>query len=169
MFAWLSTGRLRTTLHRTQGIRGQCPALAQSEDFPIGSHLVTPRLGFTHHGIYVGDGRVVHYGSITRCVPGGPVEEASLERFAQRHPVSVRTRPASRVEGEEVARRARSRVGENAYRLFSNNCEHFCEWCLHGQQRSYQVEHVLFIPLLRRIGASLRERLRPGSALLARE
>jgi Lecithin retinol acyltransferase len=27
----------------------------------------------------------------------------------------------------EVMRRARSRLGEDRYRLLSNNCEHFCE------------------------------------------
>ena len=28
--------------------------LAAGEEPALGSHLVTPRLGFTHHGIYVG-------------------------------------------------------------------------------------------------------------------
>ena len=143
--------------------------LAGCEDFPVGAHLVTPRFGFTHHGIYAGNGRVVHYGSVTHGLPGGPVEEVSLERFAQGHRVTVKALPGSPPEGEEVIRRARSRVGENAYRLFSNNCEHFCEWCLYGQQRSYQVEHVLLIPLLKRLALAARERWRPGFALLARE
>jgi hypothetical protein len=32
--------------------------------------------------------------------------------------------------------RARSRAGENCYRLLTNNnCEHFCEWCLRGKAR----------------------------------
>jgi hypothetical protein len=31
-------------------------------------------------------------------------------------------------------------VGEDRYRLLTNNCEHFCEWCLHGTARSFQVE-----------------------------
>jgi Lecithin retinol acyltransferase len=39
----------------------------------------------------------------------------------------------------EVIQRARSRVGERRYRLLTNNYEHFGEWCLNGQQRSYQV------------------------------
>jgi hypothetical protein len=47
---------------------------------------------------------------------------------------------------DEIIRRARSRVGENHYRIFSNNCEHFCEWCLRGQHRSYQVEAWLSAP-----------------------
>jgi hypothetical protein len=55
-----------------------------------------------------------------------------------------------------VIRRARSRIGENGYRLLSNNCEHFCEWCLHGEPRSEQVERALVLPrrLARRISAA---------------
>jgi hypothetical protein len=34
-------------------------------------------------------------------------------------------------------------VGEDCYRLLTNNCEHFCEWCLRGEHRSYQVEALL--------------------------
>jgi hypothetical protein len=41
---------------------------------------------------------------------------------------------------EEVVRRARLRLGENRCRLLTNNCEHFCEWCIRGQPRSYQVD-----------------------------
>ena len=35
-------------------------ALHQAQ-IPLGAHLVTPRCGYTHHGIHVGDGQVVHY------------------------------------------------------------------------------------------------------------
>lgn len=51
-----------------------------------------------------------------------------------------------RFEREEVIRRARSRIGENRYRLLSNNCEHFCEWCLRGEHRSEQVERIFALP-----------------------
>jgi len=38
------------------------------------------------------------------------------------------------------------------YRLLTNNCEHFCNWCLSGVSRSAQVEGRLQLPL-RIIGA----------------
>jgi hypothetical protein len=38
--------------------------------------------------------------------------------------------------------RARSRLGENRYDIFRNNCEHFCEWCLSGVSRSRQLESL---------------------------
>jgi hypothetical protein len=42
--------------------------------------------------------------------------------------------------------RARSRLGEKRYRLFTNNCEHFAEWCLHDVGRSFQAETALAYP-----------------------
>jgi hypothetical protein len=123
--------------------------LAGDEEPALGAHLVTPRVGFAHHGIYVGAGRVVHYGSFAYGWQRRPVEEVSLARFAHGRSVWVRPHVAMEFDGEQVVRRARSRLGESAYRLFTNNCEHFCEWCLHGEHRSYQVEGLL--ALLRRV------------------
>jgi hypothetical protein len=48
-------------------------------------------------------------------------------------------------------------LGEDRYRILSNNCEHFCEWCLRDERRSYQVESLLALPrrLLRVSGDAL--------------
>ena len=43
----------------------------------------------------------------------------------------------------EVVHRARSRLGEDRYHVLRNNCEHFCEWCVRGQNRSYQVDALV--------------------------
>lgn len=116
--------------------------LADGEEPPLGAHLITPRLGFVHHGIYVGDGRVVHCGGVSGMLPGGPVEEVSLWDFSRGRPVAVRGGEPAPFAAQVVVERARSRLGENHYRLFSNNCEHFCEWCLRDRERSYQVERL---------------------------
>ena len=91
-------------------------------------------------GIYVGGGNVVHYSGYQHGLRKGPVEEISLESFRGSHPLWIKSNPSARFEGPNVVWRARSRLGENCYRLLTNNCEHFCEWCLFGEQRSYQVE-----------------------------
>jgi hypothetical protein len=36
--------------------------------------------------------------------------------------------------------RARARLGEDRYNVLTNNCEHFCEWCVRGEPRSDQVD-----------------------------
>jgi len=146
----------RSRLH--VGLRPNDRRLAQGEEPALGSHLVTPRLGFAHHGIYVGRGKVVHYGALVRGLHGGPVEEVSLVRFAHAHPIWVRSDGTVRFEHEEVIRRARSRIGENSYHLLSNNCEHFCEWCLSGESRSEQVER--YVGAARAMFATLARRLR---------
>jgi hypothetical protein len=128
------------------GLRRSDRLLVSEQEPPLGSHLVTPRRGFSHHGIYVGRGNVVHYKSAAHGFCRGPVEEVSLARFALGRAIWVRIHVTPRFDGAEVARRARSRVGEDRYRLLSNNCEHFSEWCLQDEQRSYQVERLLSLP-----------------------
>src|SRR6516165_1085226 len=130
----------------TRCARGLCTRdrlLAANEEPPLGAHLITPRFAYAHHGVYVGAGAVVHYAALASHWRRGPVEEVSLSRFAQRHPVWVRPTGPDALRCEEIVRRARSRLGENRYRLLSNNCEHFSEWCVNGEHRSPQVDRLL--------------------------
>ena len=135
----------------SSGRRDPCPGAGASvpcaADLPLGAHLVTVRRGYRHHGIHVGAGRVIHYAGLSGLWCRGPVEEVSLERFARGRPVSVKTSADARHAGAEVVRRARSRLGEDRYRITTNNCEHFCEWCIHGTARSAQVDDLLERPL----------------------
>jgi Lecithin retinol acyltransferase len=132
--------------------------LAPKEEPPLGAHLVTPRFAYEHHGVYVGRGKVVHYAAFAKHWRCGPVEETSLTRFADRHPVWVRPAREGGLECAEIVRRARTRLGENRYRFFSNNCEHLSEWCVNGEHRSLQVENLL--APLRRISGTLSDLLR---------
>jgi hypothetical protein len=137
----------------------------------MASHIVTLRSGYLHHGIYVGGGQVVHYSGFAHRLRRGPVEEVSLARFGRGGPIWVKsTRPAE-FDAREVIARARSRIGEDCYRLLTNNCEHFSEWCLHGESRSYQVEAWLARParmLRATIGLIARPRCAPGRSLTHR-
>ncbi|MGY2488605.1 lecithin retinol acyltransferase family protein [Cupriavidus sp. CP313] len=113
---------------------------AADTNLAIGSHLVTDRLGYTHHGVYAGGGKVVHYAGLSRSLRRGPVHEVTLAEFAQGRPVRVRQSPGASFAGMEAVQRAYSRLGEDRYRLISNNCEHFCMWCLYGESRSDQID-----------------------------
>jgi Lecithin retinol acyltransferase len=124
----------------------------------LGAHLTTSRRGYTHHGVYVGRGRVVHYSGLSGFWQCGPVEEVSLARFANGRSVQIVDRSESQYAPEEIVRRARSRLGENDYRLLTNNCEHFCNWCSSGVSRSAQVERRLRLPL-RLLGARFHTQL----------
>jgi len=114
-----------------------------SDHLPLGAHLTSPRRGYLHHGIYAGNGRVIHYGGFSRMFRGRPVEEVSLEEFALGRGLEVKTWVAPKFTGADVIARARSRLGEDRYRLLSNNCEHFAEWCIGGMGRSAQVDALM--------------------------
>nr|WP_134686288.1 lecithin retinol acyltransferase family protein [Brevibacillus migulae] len=50
--------------------------------FPIGAHFYVRRLFYTHHGIYIGDNRVIHYAGWHKSGKKGKVEEVVLSEFA---------------------------------------------------------------------------------------
>ena len=139
--------------------------LPSNEEPPLGAHLVTPRFAYAHHGVYVGGGAVVHYAAFAKCWRRGPVEEISLPRFAQGHPVWVRLGGRNPLPAADILTRARSRVGEDRYRFFSNNCEHFSEWCVNGEPRSLQVEQFMaHLQPLSRVLRQLGRHLLPATA-----
>ena len=124
----------------SRGLRPCDRPLDPEREPPLGAHMVTPRRGYTHHGIYVGGGRVVQYGGLSWGLRRGPVEEVPLSQFSRGRPVWVRVVGSRWFDQREVVRRARLRLGEDRYSVLTNNCEHFCEWCVRGQHRSYQVD-----------------------------
>jgi hypothetical protein len=146
--------QMRSTTHEAHSVRWQLQVRYRGElsptdhvldpahEPPIGAHIVTPRRAYMHHGIYVGEGWVVHYGGFSRGLRRGPVEEVPLSQFAQGREIRVRWEESSHFDREAVICRARLRLGENRYHPLKNNCEHFCEWCLRGEPRSYQVDEL---------------------------
>jgi len=123
------------TLWRQSGELDQEPAL--------GAHLETCRFVYRHHGLYVGAGTVVHYSGFGSTWRSGSVKEVTLSEFAMGHPIRIVDHPNSAYSPQEVVDRARSRIGEDNYHLLTNNCEHFCTWCVYGLSRSAQVEGPL--------------------------
>ena len=117
-----------------------------NDPFAPGTHVVADRALYMHHGIYVGNGRVVHYAGLCNGWQSGPVEEVSLERFADGERVLAFAHSSRPFSDAEVVARARSRLGEDMYHLLRNNCEHFCEWCVAGRKRSRQVHKWMSLP-----------------------
>ena len=130
---------------------------------PLGAHVVTPRRWYTHHAIYVGHGKVIQYGGLSRGLRRGPVEEVAMDDFSRGHPIWIQPEQLSGSERQEVVRRARLRLGEDRYELLTNNCEHFCEWCIRGVSRSHQVERV--VAHLQRFRAWLSRRIGRSGAV----
>jgi len=104
-----------------------------------GDHIYVGRVGYTHHGIDVGDGRVIHYGG----EPDGSeahasIRYATLQEFAQGGEVRVRDYGESFGPDEAVAR-AESKLGERDQHLFGRDGEFFASWCVAGCNTSGQL------------------------------
>ena len=108
----------------------------------IGAHLISPRKGYTHHGIYIGNNCVIHYAGLSDGIKSAPVEKTSVDNFCQGAGYSIRTYSDAKHIGSDVVKRAKSRLGEDTYSVFNNNCEHFCIWCITGKHDSKQVDKV---------------------------
>lgn len=105
--------------------------------FTRGDHLKASRMGYAHHGIYVGEGRVLHY------LDNRGICECSLEEFADGMPTdTVPYLVFDTFDPEEIVRRAYSRMGESEYSLVFKNCEHFATWCVCGLEHSGQVQRA---------------------------
>lgn len=116
------------------------------QKLPVGSHIKTFRLGYSHHGIYCGNGKVVHYSGFAQAFKKGALEVTTLEMFlGDETECYIVKYPSHKIKysRSEIVDRAFSRVGEDSYNLAFNNCEHFATWCVTGRSESQQVQSVL--------------------------
>ncbi|ANF81688.1 phosphatidylcholine--retinol O-acyltransferase [Acinetobacter sp. NCu2D-2] len=99
--------------------------------------------GYTHHGIYAGRGRVIHYSGFAHFFKKHPIEITSIEKFSNGKPIHVQHYDTPKYKGRKVVRRMRSRMHENNYHLIINNCEHLCTWAITGVESSPQVIRMM--------------------------
>ncbi|HJE53785.1 MULTISPECIES: lecithin retinol acyltransferase family protein [Acinetobacter] len=117
--------------------------MQQTKRFPIGAHLMVKHFGYTHHGIYAGRGRVIHYSGFAHLFKKRPIEITSIEKFSHGKAIHVQHYDSAKYKGRKVVRRMRSRMHENNYHLIINNCEHLCTWAITGVESSPQVIYMM--------------------------
>jgi hypothetical protein len=116
-----------------------------------GDHIFVCQQGYTHHGIDLGDGSVVHW------APPNPTSNPLLGALARKNQAEVRQDALPEFTGgravwvreytggfdaDTAVKRALSRCGDRGYHLADNNCEHFACWCKIGRHHSEQVRNV---------------------------
>lgn len=122
-----------------------------------GDHIKVKRMGglYTHHGIDLGDGTVVHFDGEPLRRAKAAVKRAPIDEFLKGKPAK-RVRHEGAVRADETAvREAMARLGETGYDLFRNNCEHFAHACKTGAARSRQVERAVRAGLLAAAGIAV--------------
>ncbi|MBD5607878.1 MAG: hypothetical protein HDQ93_03395 [Desulfovibrio sp.] len=106
-------------------------------NYELADHLVTPRVAYTHHGLYAGGGEVLEYSR-------KGVNLTSLDDFSEGYGIYVETHLARRYSREESIQRGISRLGEDQYNLIFRNCERFVYWCIDGLPICSQIEGRIF-------------------------
>ena len=100
---------------------------------------------YDHHGIGIGNGRVIHHpgaGSFASSSGKGGkcIRRDTLEDFANGEEITVKPHPDRRYSPAEAVERAESKLGECEYSILSHNCEHFVNWCIDGEEKSEQAD-----------------------------
>ena len=107
-----------------------------------GDHIKIRHGLYAHHGIYIGDGQVIHFSGVHPRKEAATIRYGALARFAGPLRTSaIEVVPYARTfaPGEVIAR-AKSRLNQSGFNLFGNNCEMFARWCKTGEIVSEQVE-----------------------------
>lgn len=111
-----------------------------------GDHITVKRMGglYSHHGIDVGDGTVIHYSGELFNIRNAEVCRIPMEEFCKGEEAVVVQYPPEKVRTvKEVIKTAKSFLGERKYSILLRNCEHFAVGCKTGQWKSRQVERVI--------------------------
>lgn len=115
---------------------------AVNKEILLGAHLVSPRGLYTHHGIYIGNGQVIHYSGLADGLQAGPICQVSLEEFSDNQGFSIRHYHHYPYSPEEIVERAYQRLGEDNYHVINNNCEHFATWCVTNSHECRQWQDI---------------------------
>jgi len=95
-----------------------------------------------HFAIYLGKNEfnqpqfVANFTKGIQIIPQKEIEE-QLKKY---NPERIEKFKGNFIERRSAIERAFSKIGENSYGLFSNNCEHFKNWVHLGREVSEQVD-----------------------------
>lgn len=95
---------------------------------------------YFHHGVAIDEENIIDYS-------GAPITigKDSYSSFSYGVPDNIRITivPRNPMHADKVIARAHSRLGEDEYNFFTNNCESFAMWCMYGEQYTHQVNNWL--------------------------
>jgi hypothetical protein len=122
--------------------RSESACLTEADLFP-GDHIYVKRTRrlYVHHGIYMGDGRVIHFTGSVREKKDPKVQETDLSGFLKGG-VLRRREYGERLPASETVTIAKNQLSDSRYSMLWNNCEHFATYCASGKRKSWQVRRA---------------------------
>ena len=120
-------------------------------DLYPGAHIRVKTGSFYHHGIFIGNGEVVQFGlplDVYRDPSEIRILRSPIQDFCPSETSFIEVYRFSKKElkqkqsDEEIVRTALAHVGEGGYNIFTNNCEHFANFCVFGKKVSAQIDDV---------------------------
>lgn len=119
---------------------------AQAHQLSPGDHICVRRARglYAHHGVYVGEGSVIHYTDAAGLMQKSAacIVETTLEEFLGDGELRL-VAHRRRAEAQETVSRARHLLSLAGYSLAWNNCEHFATYCATGKKKSRQVQRAV--------------------------
>jgi len=112
------------------------------EDLNLGDHIYVRRLVYSHHGIYAGDGNVIHYSGEEKEKKDPLIRETDIEDFLKGGKLRRRNYK-KRLPPSETLSLAKKHLSKNSYSLALNNCEHFATYCATGKKKSRQLREAV--------------------------
>ena len=135
-----------------------------SQRYRKGDHLFYGKAfgvdGLSHHGVFVGNGKVIHFSPLvvdtsSAAEPSDGIHEKNsavvqitsakqFEDLAEKRGTCVYVIEHDvRLARAQTTRRCFAALGSTGYDAIRNNCEHFVNYCVLGQQRSLQAESLM--------------------------
>jgi len=112
------------------------------KDLNIGDHIYVRRLVYSHHGIYAGDGNVIHYTGEEKEKKDPLIRETDIEAFLKAGKLRRRDYK-KRLPPSETLGLAKKHLSDNSYSIAFNNCEHFATYCATGKKKSRQLREAV--------------------------
>ncbi len=106
--------------------------------------MVKRTLQYSHHGVYIGDGRVIHFSGEPFDMANASICETTIEDFLNGGVPRVVLHGDEQLAADVVVQNASKRLGETGYRLTANNCEHFATECCTGKPSCKQFQAFIW-------------------------
>jgi len=131
-----------------------------------GNHIRVKRQLYYHHGIYVSDNEVIHFsGRNSDSIldwENCEIIVTTLREFLNGGRLEVRRYlkcEKCKINDEEyIVKKAKSYIGKKGYNLFTNNCEHFANYCTMDKKISEQVDKFVSLHLPKTLALSFMPR-----------